>query len=313
MKSIINPNMGVIFLFTMFAMVFVLILTYFVPKAKKETGLNFLYLLVGGVSIGICGLVAKSIDNAFYFYLVVLYWFLFTGTIHMFLFERILGWPKNELVGWRLLFSLAIVFAGIAGLLSFMQVSGYRFMPMYNIVAAFAFFVPFMLVYSFECYLLIPAKIFIQQKPWVYNRNSELQFRNDDVSNFFLVKYRLTAQPDGERIESLPMRSPNNIKLGDYFNSTLENYKVKQDRYSIETRDRGNKNYGWYFFLADGSMNGRMLDPNKTFLELGFTNLVFYGNSSPDQIEDTTRQAEREGKSYVIICKREQEYKSQII
>jgi hypothetical protein len=269
-------------------------------------------MLTGGILIGVAGLFAKMIGNPFYFYLVVLFWLLITGTVHMYLFDRLFEWSRSEPVGWRLLFTLAVVLAGMAGLVSFMQLNGYRDMAMYNLIAAFAFFVPFMLVYSFECYLMIPRKVYIQQKPWVYNKNNELKFRTDDVSHFFLIKYKLTAQTGGERIESLVMRAPGNLKLGDYFNSTLEIDKVKQDRYMIETRDRSNKNFGWFFFLADGSANGRMLDPNKTFLELGFTNQVYYGSASPEQIDNNTRQAEREGKSNIILCKREHEYKSQI-
>jgi len=313
MKSIFNPNVGVIFLFTILAMALVFLITFFVTKAKKKTGLCFTYILIGGLVIGLVGLSARLIDNAFYFYLVLLFWFLIIGTVHVYLFDRLLEWSRSEAIGWRLLFTFSIILAGMAGLLSFMQLSGYKLMPFYNLTAAFAFFIPFMLVYSFECYLMIPRKVFIQQKPWVYNKNTELQFRNDDVSHFFLVKYRLAAQTGGERIESLSMRCPGSIKLGDYFNSTLEVNKVKQDRYSIETRDRSNKNYGWFFFHADGSANGRMLDPNKSLLELGFTNPVYYGNSSTEQIEEITKQAERDGKTYIILCKREHEYKPQTI
>ena len=311
MKSFFN-NLGVIFLFTILAMALVFLITIYVDKAKKKMGVCFAYILTAAILVGVAGFSAKFIDNAFYYYLVLLFWFMILGTVHVFLFENYLNWFKDEPVGWRLLFSVAVIFAGLAGLLSMMQISAYKLMPYYNLTAAFAFFIPFMLVYSFECYLMIPKKVFIQQKPWVYNKNIELQFRNDDVSRFFLVKYRLAAQTGGERIESLSMRCPGSIKLGDYFNSTLEISKVKQNRYSIETRDRSNKNFGWFFFLADGSANGRMLDPNKTLHELGFTNPVFYGNSSPEQIEEITKQAEREGKSYIIICKREHEYKSQI-
>lgn len=315
MKSISNfhLNLGVVFIFTISAMALVLLVTYFVPKAKKKTGLSFVYMLTGGILIGVAGIFAKMIGNPFYFYLVVLFWLLITGTVHMYLFDRLFEWSRLEPVGWRLLFTLAVVLAGMAGLVSFMQLNGYKDMATYNLIAALAFFVPFMLVYSFECYLMIPQKVFIQQKPWVYNKDKELEWGDDEVSHFFLVKYKLTAQTGGERIESLVMRASGNLKLGDYFNATLEVYKVKQDRYSIETRDRSNKNFGWFFFLADGSATGRMLDPNKTFLELGFTNQVFYGIASKEQIENINRQAEREGKSNNIICKREYEYKSQIM
>jgi hypothetical protein len=313
MKSLLNPNLGIVFLFTIIAAIIVFAITYFVRSAKRKTGISFLYMLTGGIVLGVAGIAAKSIDNAFYFYLVWMFWLMLIGTLHTFLSDKLLEWTSNESFGWKLLYSLAVLLAGMAALFSFMQLGGYKLIPSYNFIASSAFFVPVLLVYAFECFLAIPTKVYIQQKPWVYNRNTELQFRQDEVSHFYLIKYRLTPTSGGERIDSLVLRAPGNLKLGDYFNATLEVNKVRQDRYTIETRDRSNKSFGWYFFLADGSSNGRMIDPNKTFIELGFTNPVYYGNASTDQIEDITKQADREGKAYTIICKREHEYKSQLM
>lgn len=314
MKSLLTTSpIPFIFLFTIVALVLVLLLTFYVEKAKKKTGLNFIYMLVSGIFIGIVGIRASAINNPFYFYMVVLCWNLISGTIHFFLSDKILGWTKNAAIGWRLVFSLAIVSAGFAGLLTFMQLVDYEFLVLYNFSAVLTFFIPLTLVYAIECYLLIPQKVFLQQKPWIYNRSNDLVFKSDEISHFFLIKYRLAVQTGGESIESLSMRAPGNIKLGDYFNSTLEVYKVTQGRHSIETRDRSNNSLGWFFFLSDGSATGRMLDPNKTFIELGFTNPVYFGNSNPEVIETITKQAEVEGKNFTVICTRELEYKSQLM
>jgi hypothetical protein len=314
MKSLLSTSaIPAIFLFTIIALVLVLLLTFYVEKAKKKTGLNFIYMLVGGLFIGIVGIRASAINNPFYFYLVVLCWNLISGTIHFFLGDKILGWTKTEAIGWRLVYSLAIVFTGFAGLLAFMQLVDYNFLVMYNLSAVLTFFIPLTLVYAIECYMLIPQKVYLQQKPWIYNRSSDLVFKSDEISHFFLIKYRLAVQTGGESIESLSMRAPGNIKLGDYFNSTLEVNKVTQGRHSIEARDRSNNSLGWFFFLSDGSATGKMLDPNKTFIELGFTNPVYFGNSNPEAIETITRQAEAEGKNYLINCTRELEYKSQLM
>lgn len=313
MNSLLTPNLGIIFLFTVLAMVIVLLITVLLPAAKRKTGLNFVYLLIAGILIGSIGILARHIDNAFYFYLVLLFWYSVFGSVHVILFDKILEWPSGEKIGWRLLYTFSIVLSSLASLLSFMQLGKYDFMNFYNISASTVFFVPLLLVFSFECYLLIPAKVFLEQKPWIYNRTQELIFRNDEVSGFYLIKYRLTPYTGGDRFDSLVMRAPNNIKLGDYFNSTLEVQKVRQGHYSIESRDQSNKSYGWFFFLADGSVNGRMLDPNKNMQELGFTKSVFYGHASSEQIDKITKQAEQEGKCYTIICKREHEYKSQLV
>ncbi len=313
MKSLLTPNLGIVFLFTVIAMVLVLLITVFLPSAKRKTGPNFIYLIVAGVLIGSIGILAKHIDNAFYFYLLLLSWYSVLGSLHVILFDKFLVWPSEEKIGWRLLFTLGVVLSSQASLLSFMQLGKYDLMNFYNISASTAFFAPLLLVYAFECYILIPAKVYLEQKPWIYNRTQELVFRNDEVSGFYLIKYRLTPYTGGERFDSLVMRAPNNIKLGDYFNSTLEVQKVRQDRYNIETRDQSNRNCGWFFFLADGSVNGRMLDPNKNLQELGFTKSVFYGHASSEQIDKITNQAVREGKCYTIICKREHEYKSQLV
>jgi hypothetical protein len=304
-----------IIIFTILALVMVLVLTFKVEKAKKKAGLNFVYMFVGGLFLGFVGIRAKAIDNLFFFYMVVLFWNLIAGTIHIFLADRILEWTKTEHIGWRLLYSLAIVLTGFAVLLTFMEVNDYtsNYWRFYNLSAVFTFFIPMGILYCIESYMLIPQKVFLRQKPWIYNRSQNLQFKSDEISHFFIIKYKLTAQTGAEVIESLPMRAPGNIKLGDYFNSTLEVNKVTQGRYTVETRDSSNNSYGWFFFLSEGNSNdAKMIDPNKTFLELGFTNSVYFSDSNPDAIEAVTRQAEGDNKCYTISCKREIEYKSQL-
>jgi hypothetical protein len=302
-----------IIILTILALIFVLLLTFKVEKAKKKAGLNFLYMFVGGLFLGFVGIRAKAIDNVFFFYMVVLFWNLIAGTIHLFLADRVLEWTKTEPVGWKVLYSLAIVLTGFALLLTFMYADDYNSAwRLYNLSAGLTFFIPMAIAYSIESYMQIPQKVFLLQKPWIYNRSRDLQFKSDEISHFFILKYRLTAQSGAEIIESLPMRAPGNIKLGDYFNSTLEVNKVTQGRYTIETRDISNNSQGWFFFLSDGNSNEKMIDPNKTFLELGLTNSVYFSDSNPDAIETITRQAERENKCYIISCKREIEYKSQL-
>jgi hypothetical protein len=313
MKSIpTSSSIPLIFVFTILALVLVLILTFKVEQAKKKTGVSFVYLLFAGIFIGLVGLRAVALNNPFYLYMVILFWSLLAGIIHVLISDRVLVWTKSTAFGWRIMYAIALIFSGIAAMMGFMQLMGYDFMILYNLSATLTFLIPLTLIFSIDCYLQIPQKVFIQQKPWIYYRSSDLQFKSDEISHFFIIKYHLTSQTGGEVIESLPMRAPGNIKLGDYFNSTLEVNKVSQGRYSVEVRDRTNNSYGWFFFLSDRSNQEKMLDPNKTFLELGFTNPVYFGDSNPEVIETITRQAEREGKFFLITCKREPEYKSQL-
>jgi hypothetical protein len=302
-----------ILLCTILALIAVLILTFYVQAAKSKTGLNLLYMLVGGVFIGLVGLRASAINNPFFLYMVIMIWNLIAGTIHVFLSGKILEWPKNEHFGWNLLFGFAIVLTGFASTLMFMKLFDYDFFLEYNMTAILTFFIPVLFVVALDSYTAIPGKVYLAQKPWIYNRGEVPQFKGNEISHFYIIKYRLTTQAQGEQIESLPMRAPGNMKLGDYFNATLEVYKVSQGRYTIEVRDRSNNNLGWFFFLAEGSAKPRMLDPNRSFIELGFTNPVYFGNSSPEEVENLTMQADKERKSYTIICKRELEYKSQLI
>jgi len=313
MKSI--PTSGaipLIFVFTIIALGLVLLLTFKVEQAKKKTGLSFLYLLIGGFFIGLAGIRATALDNPFYLYMVILCWSLIAGIIHIYLSDRVLVWTEQAAIGWKLVYSAALVSAGIAAMMGFMQLMGYDFLLWYNLSAMLTFFIPMMIIYSIECYLKIPRKVFIQQKPWVYFRSGDLRFKTDEISHFFILKYKLSTRPGEEPIDSLPMLAPGNIKLGDYFNATLEVNKVTQGQYAIEVRDNTNNAYGWFFFLSSGSGQEKMLDPNKTFLDLGFTNPVYFSDSNPEMIESITRQAEREGKCYLIHCRRESEYKSQL-
>ncbi|MCX6270825.1 MAG: TssN family type VI secretion system protein [Bacteroidetes bacterium] len=315
MRSILfSGSIPFVILFTIIALILLLIITFYVGKAKSKTGKNLLYMGVGGILIGIVGIRASWLNNPFYFYIVVMTWNFLMGLLHHFLSGRILGWTKTEAIGWRILYAMAVVFTGFAGLLMFVRIVDYDFFLIYNFSAVLTFFIPLLFSYAIESYLGIPAKIFVAQKPWIYNRSGGLQFKADEISHFFIVKYRLSAQCEGEGMfESLPMRAPGNLKLGDYYNATLEGYKVNQGVHQLEIRDKSNNPHPWYFFLADETPKGRMLDPNRTFLELGFTNPVYFGNSSPEEIENITMQADRDKKAYVIICKREPEYKSQLM
>jgi hypothetical protein len=302
-----------ILIFTVLSLVMVLIVTYFVAEAKKRMGIVLLYLLISGIFIGIVGIRASSLDNPFYLYVIVMIWNLIFGVIHYYLSRKLLIWPQKALFGWNLLFAGAIVFMGFAWLLTFLKWDEYDLMIYYNFSATLTFFIPMLLWYSFECYTNIPEKKFLPKNIWVYSKNSELQFRGDDISHFFVVKYRLAAYSGGEVIDSLPMRAPGHIRLGEYFNSTLECYKMTQGRYSIEVKDPNNNYLGWYFFLSDGKGVEVLLDPGKTLLECGFTNPVYFGNSNPEEIENTTNKADREGKAYLIICKRVLEYQNQLL
>ena len=304
-------SLPAILFFTIIALLLVVVISFYVDSAKKRMGPNMLYLIVGGIFIGIVGIRATALDNVFYMYMVILCWNLIAGTIHVFLSRQLLIWPKNEPYGWKLLYGFAIVLIGFSALLTFMKMFGYDILLWYNISAMLTFFIPLTIQFSYESYLAIPAKIFLPQKAWMYNRNTELKFRADDISHFFIIRYRLTTQSGGQWIDSLPMRAPGQIKLGDYFNSTLECYKVTQGRYSIEVRDQSNNYVGWYLFLSEGS--GKLLDPNKTLLECGLSNPVYFGNSTPEEIDLITNQADREGKTYVITCLRAPEYTSQLL
>ena len=314
MKPFSNPlNLPIILLFTIIGLMLILIITFFVENAKKKTSLNLLYVLVAGIFLGLVGIRTSGINNLFYFYLIILIWNLIAGSLHVFLSGKFLEWPKSEPMGWRFLFELAIVMIGFSVMLSFMKLFSYQ-MPsdfvFYYLSAVLTFFIPLTLVYVFECYSAIPTRIFLQH-PWIYHKGPELEW--DQNQDFVIIKYKLTTQKGGSMIESLPMNAPQDLRLGDFFNSTLEYFKVTQDRYEIEVRDRSNNPLGWYFFIDDGSPMGKFIDPNKTFLELGFKNNFRFGQVDENEMQNITNRYISQGKSYTIICKREKEHKSQLL
>jgi hypothetical protein len=286
-----------------------------VANAKKKTSLNAIYVLVGGIFIGIVGFRAAAINNLFYFYMIIMVWNLIAGSLHVYFSGKILEWPKTEPIGWSALFALAVVMIGYSMMLTFMKIFPWQLPPVfifYYLSAVLTFFIPLSMVFAIECYQAIPPRIYLQQA-WIYKKGPELEWDPNQVSHFVIVRYTLTTQTGGPTIESLPMIAPQDFRLGDYFNSTIEYFKVTQDQYNIEVRDRSNNSLGWYFFLADGSSTGRFLDPNKTFLELGLKNLLFFGQSNESDMQNAISRHDHEGKSYTIICKREIEYKSQLL
>ena len=316
MKTFSNPfNLTITLIFAIIGLLLILLITFFVANAKKKTSLNAIYVLVGGILIGIVGLRASAINNLFYFYMIIMIWNLITGGLHVYLSGKFLEWPKTEPVGWSFLFALAIVLIGYSMMLTFMKIFPWQLPPVfiiYYLSAVLTFFIPLSMVFAIECYQAIPERIYLQQA-WIYRKGPELEWEPNQVSHFVVVRYQLTSKTGGKTIESFPMIAPQDFRLGDYFNSTLEYSSVTQNQYDIEVRDHSNVPLGWYFFLADGSSTGRFLDPNKTFLELGLKNLLFLGQSNEEDIENLKSRHDREGKSYTIICIREHEYKSQLL
>ncbi len=311
-----NPlNLPLILIFSILGLLLMLLITFRLPSAKKKTSQNLIYLLVGGILLGIVGLAADEINNLYLFYILVMVWNLILGGVHYYLSGKLLEWPKNEPIGWSILLSLATVLIGYSALLSFIKMGDWRlpnYFVFYHMSATLTFLIPLFLMFAIECYLAIPEKIFLQ-KPWIYRQGGELEWDPNQVTQFILLRYQLAPQTGSQPIESLPMIAPQDFRLGDYFNSTLEYYKVTQDQYDIEVRDRSNIPLGWYFFLSDGSPTGRFLDPNKTFVELGLKNVIYFGMSNESEMQQIINRHDREGKSYMIICKREAEYKAQIL
>jgi len=310
--SFLTKPVPPILIFTTLALISALLITFYVESAKKKMGINLLYLFAGGLFLGIVGFRANHfLGNIFYVYMTIMIWFLLGGILHVILSKKILEWPAVEPFGWRLLFTLAVIFFGCASLLTFMAFDKDNYKSWYNLSACLTFFIPMLLVYAYECYLLIPPKIYLPQKPWMYFKSAPITIDPNEL--IIILKYRLTVETGKESIDSQPMRAPANIKLGDFFNATLEIYRVNQGRYDLEIKDRSNNYLGWFFFLSDGRTIGRILDPNKTLIELGFTNTHVFGPSTIEEIEDITNQKDNEGLSYLIVCKRENEYKSQLM
>lgn len=311
-----NPlNLPLILIFLILGLLVMLLITFRLPSAKKKTSQNLIYVMVAGILLGIVGLAADTINNLYLFYIVMMIWTLVMGAVHFYLSGKLLVWPKNEPIGWSILLALAIVLIGYSALLSFFKMGDWRlpnYFVFYHMSATLTFFIPLLLMFAVECYLAIPEKIFLQ-KPWIYRQGGELEWDPNQVSQFILLRYQLSPQSGGPNIESLPMIAPQDSTLGDYFNSTLEYYKVTQDQYDIEVRDHSNIPLGWYFFLSDGSPTGRFLDPNRTFLELGLKNIINLGMSNESEMQQIINRHDREGKSYLIVCKREAEYKAQIL
>ena len=269
MKTFSNPfNLTITLLFAIIGLLIMLLITFFVANAKKKTSLNVIYVLVGGIFIGIVGLRAAAINNIFYFYMIIMFWNLFAGILHVYFSGKFLEWPKTEPVGWSVLFALAVVMIGYSMMFTLMKIFPWQLPQIfvwYYLSAVLTFFIPLTMVFAIECYQSIPARIYLQQA-WIYKKGPELEWDPNVVSHFVLVRYKLTTQTGGQTIESLPMIAPQDHRLGDYFNSTIEYFKVTQDQYNIEVRDRSNNSLGWYFILADGSSSRRFRTRIKPFL-----------------------------------------------
>ncbi|MBB1149212.1 hypothetical protein H4K35_03540 [Myroides sp. NP-2] len=252
-----------------------------------------LYLLVGGVLLGLPGLFGFA-GNTFnpYWYLIGSILYFLMGCIHLNqIRKRFQALDVAE--GLSTLFEVSIsVFMLLFGVLLFTYLfdwlSPFKGYALLSASCSITFFIPLLFGYCFNQFLKIPLSIY---KTWNYQLNKQpIDFEGFDLSKLKVVTLELSKnEGEGHQFRIQAKTLGTGITFGDWFQKVLEDYNFKNASYTIELRNEEGVYYAWIFYVKRS---------------------MFHLRHYIDFELDITQNKIKEND--VIICKRVMEHKQQI-
>ena len=149
-------NLFILILFLALALLFFSIVSSKNRELKEYKFRTIMYLLLTGILIGACGLLAyKNLlvrtDTTLYYLLLI--WMLGLGVLHIVLYYKILPWASDFKFWSGLLFTLTIVFIGGIFLLLAFQVGNHRSFVLIHLSSLLIFLLPYLFYSTFHFYL----------------------------------------------------------------------------------------------------------------------------------------------------------------
>jgi hypothetical protein len=137
-------------------------------------------------------------------------------------------------------------------------------MSPFFISSLFAFFVPMVLMESFEDFISIPDPIYFL---WKFDENREVEMvKSDDI---MLVTFDIPMNLEASVRKEIKLKAPKSIKFGDFFQMFIENYNATYHQEQIQFKNFNGVPYSWVFFVKPQGFFGSKLyiDPRISISE----------------------------------------------
>lgn len=230
-----------------------------VKESGKKKWLIMLYLVSGGVLIGLIGLLGfiDFVNLKVWTFIAAQGWLLTIGILHVWLFEKII--PLDNKNSGRILFTFALCFLGYAlVLLPFVFYFKTSF-PRFYFLPAFFFLAPTFVYIAFSNFIEIPLKVF---KMWAFPAPGTLPDPSDsEMADPIIVNFEISKQCADKRTV-FKAKAPKGMNLGKLFYFFIMDYNSRHSDNPIMIADSNNKTFGWSFHVTPGIIRGRThLDP----------------------------------------------------
>jgi len=238
----------------------------FASKSKKP-------ILWGGLSsAGISGgayFATFISDRLFTVYWILALIYLLFGFIHVVFFhKRYFASNKNNrnrvIIG-EILFMLSLILFTVvvfSSLQYFLRDKDFMFFPL--LMSMLAFFIPIVLLYTFEAAYKIPPPEFAT---WYYPVNNPIELPDEKANEKLLViAFEITKNAGDSVKTNFRAKGPDGMLLGDLYYHFLNDYNDVQSETPIKYSDKEGYPYEWWFRTKPKWYHkNRVLDPGLTF------------------------------------------------
>lgn len=234
----------------------------FASKSKKP-------ILWGALSsTGISGgayLATYITDHLFTIYWVLSFIYLLFGFIHVLFFhKKYFSSNKNNrtrvIIG-EVLFALSLILFTVvvfSSLQYFLKDKDFLFFPM--LISLLWFFVPIILLYSFEAAYKIPLPVFAT---WYYPVNTPIELPDEKANEKILViAFEIAKNSKDQLKTNFRAKGPEAMLLGDLYYHFLNDYNEVQSETPIEyIDDKHNPEEWWFRIKPKWYQSQHILDP----------------------------------------------------
>ncbi len=233
-------------------------------------------VIYGSLSAVIASLAAYG-STLFTKHLFTLFWifggiFLLFGIIHMIMNRKYFASGNNErskVFFGELIFAMSVVLFTVvvfSSLQYFLADKAFLFYPM--MMSALLFFVPLLVVHTFQAAYTIPAPVF---NTWAYPVNNPIPLPEDNPREKLLVIGFEIAKKERETKRTFfRAKAPENIALGELYYHFINDYNELHSETPIEFTDSRNEPYEWAFRLKPKWYQGqKILDPDLSVRDNG--------------------------------------------
>lgn len=228
-------------------------------------------LIYGLVSSSLASLLAFGTlyvaENLFTIYWMLCALFLLFGIAHMMMMHRKYFLPREEktkVMMGELMFAASVLIFTLmvfSALLYFLKDKAFLFYPV--LLSGLFFFVPYLLVHSFQAAYEIPDAEYIT---WRYPVTQAIDLPDDNANEKLLViGFEIAKKQSDLKKTYFRARAPESIALGELYYHFINDYNEMQSETPIEFLNAQSAAYDWWFRVKPKWYQPqRILDPNLT-------------------------------------------------